>query len=117
VLLTLRNILIIALLALLLTVAPGGGNFVDALFAALSLIFLAALGLLLARVWQQTTLTRDSMSDRQRLVFFGSLGAIALMIAGLDELLDSGLGSIIWIAVMVTAGWLLFTTWREANSY
>lgn len=113
----LRNILIIALLALLLTVAPGGGNFVDALFTALTLIFVAALGLLLAQAWQQTALTRDSMSERQRLIFLGSLGAVALMIAGLDELFDTGLGSLVWIAVMVTAGWLLFTTWREANSY
>lgn len=114
---TLRNILIIALLALLLTVAPGGGNFVSALLTTLSLIFAAALGLLLARLWQQTALTRDSMSDRQRWIFYGALGAIALMIAGIDELLDSGLGSVLWIAVVATSGWLLFTTWREANSY
>ncbi len=116
-LLTLRNILIIALLALLLTVAPGGGNFVSALLTALSLIFAAALALLLARLWQQTALTRDSMSDRQRLIFYAALGAIALMIAGIDELLDSGLGSILWIAVIGTSGWLLYATWREANSY
>jgi hypothetical protein len=57
------------------------------------------------------------MSERQRLIFLGSLGAIALMIAGLDELFETGLGSVVWIAVTAGAAYLLFTTWREANSY
>jgi len=117
VLIALRNILIIALLALLLTAAPGGGNFVEALLTALSLIFLAAIGLLAMRSWRETALTRDSMSDQQRLAFYGALGAIALMIAGLDELTATGIGTVIWLAVLAGSGYLIFTTWRAANSY
>ena len=116
-LIALRNILIIALLALLLTVAPGGDNFVEALLTALSLIFVAAIGLLAARTWRETALTRDSMSDQQRLTFYGALGAIALMIAGLDELLGTGIGTLVWITIVGVSGYLLFATWRAANSY
>jgi hypothetical protein len=116
-LIAIRNVLIIMLLALLLTVAPGGGNFVTALLTALTLIFVGALGLLLVRFWGESSLTRDSMTDNQRLIFYGALGALALMIAGIDEMLGSGLGSILWLGIVGGAGYLVFTTWRAANSY
>ncbi len=116
-LIALRNILIIALLALGLTVLPGSSNLVEGLLTALSLIFLAAIGLLAMRSWDRTALTRDAMSDQQRMLFYGALGAIALMIAGLDELMQSGVGTIIWIGVVGGSGYLLFVTWRAANSY
>lgn len=112
----LRNVAIVALLALGLTVLPGGGNIATALLTALSLVFLVAIGLLAARVWKESSLTRDVMTDRQRTIVYGSLGALALMIAGLDELLDSGGGTVAFIAIVALAVYLLVTTWREVNS-
>ena len=50
---TARNVAIIALLALILTVAPGGGNVVNAVLAALTLTFLAAVGVLGGQPWQR----------------------------------------------------------------
>lgn len=112
----LRNVAIIALLALGLTVLPGGGNVATALLTTLSLVFLVAIGLLAARAWKESSLTRDVMTDRQRTLVYGSLGALALMIAGLDELLDSGGGTVAFIAIVAVAVYLLVTTWREVNS-
>jgi hypothetical protein len=117
VLIAIRNVLIIMLLALVLTIAPGGGNFVTALFTALTLIFVAAMGLLLIRFWGESSLTRDSMTDNHRLIFYCAIGALALMIAGIDELWDSGPGLLLWFAVVVGAGYAIFSTWRAANSY
>ena len=71
---------------------------------------------LTARVWKESSLTRDVMTDRQRTLVYGSLGALALMIAGLDELLDSGGGTVAFIAIVAVAVYLLVTTWREVNS-
>lgn len=113
----LRNIAIIALLALLVTVAPAGGSVVSGILAALALIFLAAIGLLLARTWRDTTLMRDAMTDGQRWAFYGALGALALMVAGFDELLSTGAGTIAWLAIVAGSVWILFSTWRAANSY
>lgn len=112
-----RNVAIIAVLALALTVVPGGGNVATALLTTLSLIFLAAMGLLAARVWKESSLTRDVMTDRQRMIVYGSLGVLALMIAGLDELFDSGGGTVAWLAIVGTSVYLLVTTWRDVNSY
>jgi cellobiose-specific phosphotransferase system component IIC len=111
-----RNVAIIALLALILTVLPGGDNITDGVLLALSLILLGAVALLLVRFWQQSSLTRDTMTDRQRGIVYGALGAIALMIAGTDELFDTGAGTVAWLLIMVVSGWLIFNTWRAANS-
>ena len=113
----LRNAAIVALLALLVTVAPGGGNAVEAILVALTLVFLAAMTMLAVQTWDRTSFTRDVMTDRQRIIFFGSLGAIALMIAGLDEMFNSGAGTVVWFLIVGTAGYLAYTTWRQASSY
>ena len=113
---TVRNIAIIALLALALTVLPAGGNIAEAVLAMLSILFAVAIGAMLIRFWRDSGLQRDTFTDRQRWLTYGSVGAIALMIAGTDELLSSGPGVIVWVAVMVGAGWLIFNTWREAQS-
>jgi Kef-type K+ transport system membrane component KefB len=117
VLIHLRNVAIIALLALAVTVLPAGGNVVEGLLTALMLMFIAAIGLLIGRLWKQTSFTRDAMDDRQRALFYGALGAIALMVAGLDEMWASGAGTVAWLAIVAISGYLLYTTWQQANSY
>ncbi len=47
---------------------------------------------LLIRLWRDTGLQRDTFTDRQRWLIYGSIGAIALMIVGTDELLVVGAG-------------------------
>lgn len=111
-----RNIVIIALLALVLTLLPSGGNIADGVLTALSLLFLGAIALLLVRFWKQNSLARDAMTDRQRGTIYGCLGAIALMIAGTDELFDTGAGTVAWLVIVGVSVWLIFTTWREAQS-
>jgi hypothetical protein len=111
-----RNIAIIALLALGLTVLPAGGNIAEAVLVALSILFAVAIGGMLVRLWKNTSLQRDTFTDRQRWLIYGSAGAIALMIVGTDEMLASGPGTIAWVAILVASGWLIFNTWRESQS-
>lgn len=112
-----RNVAIVLALALLLTVLPAGGNIADGVLAAIGLVFLGAIAMLLVRFWRENSFARDAMTDRQRGLIYGSLGVIALAIAGTDELLDTGLGTVVWLLVLGVGGWIVFNTWREANSY
>jgi Kef-type K+ transport system membrane component KefB len=112
----LRNVLIIALLALALTVVPGGGNVAEALLTALALAFFTAIGLLIGRIWKETSLTRDVMSDGRRAVFYACLGALALMIVGLDELLASGPGTVALILISGLSVYFAVDAWRRANA-
>ncbi len=111
-----RNIAIIVVLALAISVLPAGGNLARGILLALSLLFIAAIGLMIVRFWRQLSFTIDTLTDRQRWLLYGSLGAIALMIAGLDEMLSTGVGTVVWLAIVALSGWLIVTTWRETRS-
>ncbi len=95
-----RNIAIIALLALVVAAVPGGGNLADGILAALTIAFLVIIGVMGFLLYRQNRLAYVTLDDRQRMILIGAIGAIVLMIAGTDELLDTGAGVIVWIAVL-----------------
>ena len=111
-----RNVAIILLLALGLTVLPAGSNVAEGILAFLGLLMGFAIVALLVRVWNQSGLQRDTFTERQRWLIYGSCGATALMVAGADEMLSTGPGVVAWIAILALSGWLIFNTWREAQS-
>lgn len=96
----LRNIAIIALLALVVAAVPGGGNLADGILAVLSLAFLALIGATGYLFYRQNRLAYLTLDERNRTILLAALGAIALMIAGADELLDTGGGTLVWIGVL-----------------
>jgi hypothetical protein len=95
-----RNIAIIALLALVVAAVPGGGNLADGILAALTIAFLGIIGAMGYLLYRQNKLAYMTLDDRQRTILLGALGAIVLMIAGADELFETGAGVIVWIAVV-----------------
>jgi hypothetical protein len=106
---TVRNVAIIAVLAIPVAFVPGGGDAAQGVITALQIAFLAALGALGFQLYRQSKLTLLGMRDAHRAVFYGALGVIALMVAG-------G-GSLLWIGLMVAAGAAIFWVWREAQTY
>jgi hypothetical protein len=112
-----RNVAIIAVLALGVAFVPGGGAAADTVLAALFMGFLAALGFLVYRLYMENQLTLATLTDGRRAVLYGAVGAIALMLAGTDELFDTGGGTLLWIAVLALSVVAIITVWREATTY
>ena len=113
----LRNFLIIALLALVVAVVPGGGELAEAIITVLTMAFLATIAFGVYRAYRQNQLTYDSLGDRPRGMLLGAVGVIALMIAGADELLESSLGTLAWIALLAGSGFAIYRVWVEASTY
>jgi hypothetical protein len=111
-----RNIAIIALLALVVAAVPGGGNLADGILAVLLIAFLVILGAAGFLLYRQNRLTYLTLHDRQRMLLLGSLGAICLMIAGADELLDTGAGTLVWIGVLGLSVFAIARVVAEARS-
>jgi hypothetical protein len=111
-----RNIAIIAALALVLAAAPGGGNLADGILAVLLIAFLVILGASGYVGYRQNRLAYLTLDERQRLLLLGSLGAIALMIAGADELLDTGGGTLVFIGVLGASIFAIARVVAEARS-
>lgn len=112
-----RNFAIIALIALAIAGLPGGDNAAEGVLAALTVTFALAVGFSLHSLYRRSGLTLSTLSDPQRAALFAGVAAIILMFAAADEMLDSGLGTLAWIAVIVAAGMTIYTIWREAHTY
>jgi hypothetical protein len=112
-----RNIAIIALLALGVAAVPGGGNAAEAVLTALTLAFVAVLAVAGYQIYRQNKLSYFSLTDRQRTILVAAVGAIVLMIAGTDELLDDGLGVLVWIGVLGLSAFSIFSVWSESQRY
>jgi hypothetical protein len=115
---TVRNIAIIAILAVPIAFVPGGGGVADAVLAALGMGFLASIAAAVWQVHRANRLTLDSLPDNQRGVLFGAVGVIALMIAGAGQMLGGGgLGAVIWVTLMACAVIAIIGVWMRANTY
>ena len=114
---TARNVAIILVLALGVAVLPGGGNAAEVVLTAMSMTFLAAIAFFGYRIYQQSQFTISTLKDSRRGLLYGALGAIVLMIVGTDELLDSGLGVLLWIAVIALSVIAIVTVVRETSTY
>jgi hypothetical protein len=112
-----RNVAIIAVLAIPIAFVPGGGEAADGILAALLLGFLAAIGWLGYRLYRENQFTLSTLPDSRLALLYGAVGVIALMIAGQDELTNTGAGTLLWIALLVCAGGAIFWIWREAHRY
>ena len=111
-----RNVAIILLLALIVDVAPGGGNAARAIMTAITLDFCALIVFAGYQLYRQNRLTYLGLTDRQRGILLGSLGAIVLMIAGVDELTSTGVGLLVWLAVIALSIFSLVKIWTDVRS-
>jgi hypothetical protein len=114
---TIRNVAIIALLALAIDVLPGGGEAADAVLSALTMCFLAAIAWLVYRLYREQQLTLASLTDARRAGLFGAVGAIALLVVGYDEFASWSGGVVLWIALMAGCVGAIFLIWRDATTY
>jgi hypothetical protein len=109
---------VIALVALLLVVLPGGGNALDVLLTALTIVFFAAIALLVARLYRQYRLDIESLEPNVRLALYGSLAIVVLTFTGTDRLFNAGgAGVLVWFALLALASYGLFWAWTRYRRY
>jgi hypothetical protein len=114
---TARNVLVVMALALVVAFAPAGGNAAEAVLTALTMGFLAALAWMVYVLSRQNQLTLATLSDARRAILYGALGLISLLIAGADELFETGGGTLLWILLLGAAAAAIWRVWTEANTY
>ena len=113
-----RNIAIIALLAVPVAFLPGGGQAARTVVTALTMAFLATLGFAAYQVYRNNRLTVDTLPDDQRAVLFGSVGVLALMVAGASPMLGGGgFGAVLWVTLVACAVIAIISVWNRAHTY
>lgn len=112
-----RNVLIVMALAFVVAFVPAGGNVAEAVFAALTMGFLAAIAWTVYVLSRQNQLTLVALGDGRRGILYGALGVIVLLIAGADELFETGGGTLLWILLLGGSIAAIWRIWTEANTY
>jgi hypothetical protein len=109
---------VIAAVALLLVVLPGGGNALDVLLTALTIVFFASIALLVARLYRQYRLDIQSLEPNVRLALYGSLAIAVVTFTGTDRLFNTGgVGVLLWFALLAVASYGLFWAWTRYRRY
>ena len=104
----------IALVALAITVLPGGGTAVEVVLTALTLTFLTAIGFFGYRLFHQFRFELESLEDRDRSVLYGSIALIIFAFAASQRLFDSGGGgTLVWFALVGIAAYGLYWVWTR----
>jgi hypothetical protein len=109
---------VVALVALLFTVLPGGGNALDVVLTAFTIAFFAAIAMLVARLYRQYRLDIETLDSNIRLALYGSLAVAVLTFTGTDRLFDAGgAGVLLWFALLGLASYGLFWAWTRYRRY
>jgi hypothetical protein len=109
---------VVALLALALTVLPGGGGALDVVLAFLSIVFLAAIAFLGYRLYSQYRIDLESLEPNVQLALYGSLALAVLTIVGTERLFDvGGAGIVGWFALLALCSYGIYWVWTQYRSY
>jgi hypothetical protein len=112
-----RNIGIIAVVALGIAFIPGGSDTAELALAILSLAFLAAIAFLGYRLYMEHRFTLWSMSERHRAQLYGGVAVAFMTLVATDRLLDSGFGFVAWIVLLVGSVLAVYNAWVESRRY
>lgn len=109
---------VVALVALVIVVLPGGGDALDVVLAVLSIAFLGAIMFLGYRLYRQYQFELDSLHANARLALYGSIAGAVLTIVGTNRLFDVGGGGVIlWFALLALCSYGLYWVWTQYRSY
>jgi Kef-type K+ transport system membrane component KefB len=109
---------IVALIALAFTALPGGSGALDVLLALLTIVIFTAIALLGYRLYRQYRFELDSLSERQRLVLYSSIGLAFLTFCATARMFDAGgAGAVAWIALLGICSYGLYWVWTQYRSY
>ncbi|MBA2636786.1 MAG: hypothetical protein H0U79_00940 [Solirubrobacterales bacterium] len=114
-----RNVAIIVGLAVVVAFVPGGGDGADLLGQIVGAVFLAAIVVMLVRLYRRFRSDIFGLGDRWRAILYVSLATIALTLAGARELAagGGGLGILACFVLLGGAAYGLYATWKQYRSY
>ncbi len=115
---TAANFGIVALIALAFTAAPGGDATLSVILTLLSIAFFTVIAVAGYFLYRQHRFEIDSLSDRQRLVLYGSIGLAFLALCATGRLIDiGGLGFVAWLALLGLCSYGVYWVWTQYRSY
>lgn len=114
---TVRNVLIVVVIAAAVAFVPGGGDTASFVGAFLSTAILASIVMIFARLYREHRVTLFSLGDRHRAMLYGALGLAIVAMAWRSRLFETGGGTMAWFAMLALASFAVYTVWRHYKAY
>jgi len=109
---------LVALVALVLYLLPGGGSALDVMLTLLTVAFFAAIGFMGYRLYKQYGFELDSLARNQRTVLYVSVALAVLTFTATDRLFDVGGGGVLaWLALLAACSYGVFWVWTSSRRY
>jgi hypothetical protein len=112
-----RNFAIIALIAAVIVVIPGGQTASSFVVQAISLAFLGAIAWIASRLYQEHRVSLYSLGDRKRAILYVAAGVATLTFTASSRLFNSGPGSVVWILLLAGCAYAVFWVFRSSREY
>jgi hypothetical protein len=114
----LRNIAILAVLAVAVWQLPGGSEGGATVANLLGIVLWGGLLFFAFRLYMEHRVTLFGWEDRQRALAYGSVGLAAIALIATSRLWDQGgLGALLWFGLIFLAGMGLYRVVRAAREY
>jgi hypothetical protein len=115
---TLRNILIVLVIAALVALIQGGETAADVAIQAVTLAFLGTIGWFAMTMYRQHRVTLYSLGDRRRALLYGAAVVAAVTLTATSKLWHSGgLGEVAWLLLLGGAAYAAFAVIWSARKY
>jgi len=114
---TVRNIAIIAAVALAVAFVPGGSTTAQLVLGVISMAFLAAIGFLGYRLYIENRFTLWGMSLQHRALLYGGIAFATGTLIATSQLWESGLGTILWFIFLGGSAMAVWHAWTESRRY
>jgi TRAP-type C4-dicarboxylate transport system permease small subunit len=109
---------LIALVALALTLLPGGDSALNIILTLLTILFFAAIAWFGYTLFMRNRDAVAELTDRQRLVLYASVGLAFVTFTATNRLFDEGgAGVLIWLALLGVCSYGVFWVWTQYRSY
>lgn len=112
-----RNVGIIALIALAVAFAPGGGEGAELVRKTLNAAFIIVAALIVGILYRQYRGEIFGLGDQWRFALYAAVGLALVTVAITGRMWDTGAGAVVWIAVIGACSYTLYVIWRRYRSY
>ncbi len=114
---TVRNVLIVLVIAALVVALPGGGTGATVALQAASLAFLATIAWFASVMYRQHRTALYGLGDKRRAIVYGAAAVAVLTLTGTSRLWATGAGTIAWCVLLVAAAYAAFAVLWSARQY
>jgi hypothetical protein len=114
---TARNVLIVVAVAAAVAFLPGGGQTASLVWALLGIALTVTFVFLGIRFYRENRVAIFSLGDKHRALAYGAIAALVVALAGRRELIQTGLGSLVFVVLIAGALGAGYAVFKHHRAY